>query len=407
MAKWTATESAQQVIDDAVQLFGALGVTRGQTVERLYREIRALRIYEGATDVQKLIVARELLRRLKREETMAYTAHVDTFARDNLPPREQWPEFIFELPELQYPERHELRDGAARSRGRARLGRPDRDPRAGRAALDLRRSPRAREPHRPRAGRGSRPRPRQPRAAARAEQPDARGVLVRGDEGRRHRGRARCRCCARRSSPTSITKARVSHALCDARLAAELDAARPACPTLTTVALFGIRPAGGTRRAGGGQARDLRQRRHGGRRHRAHRVHVGDDRQAEGHDAFPPRRDRGLRLLSALDAARLARRSLHRQPAARVHVRTGRAAALSAVDRRGDAARRAAGARGAAARDRPASRQRALHGADVVPRDGGGGEEPRPVVAARSACRRARRFRRRPASCGRTRPASR
>ena len=63
MAKWTATESAQQVIDAAVQLFGALGVTRGQTVERLYREIRALRIYEGATDVQKLIVARELLRR--------------------------------------------------------------------------------------------------------------------------------------------------------------------------------------------------------------------------------------------------------------------------------------------------------------------------------------------------------
>jgi acyl-CoA dehydrogenase len=63
MAKWTATESAQQVIDSAVQLFGGLGVTRGQVVERLYREIRALRIYEGATEVQKLIVARELLRR--------------------------------------------------------------------------------------------------------------------------------------------------------------------------------------------------------------------------------------------------------------------------------------------------------------------------------------------------------
>jgi len=61
MAKLTATESAQQVIDAAVQLFGGLGVTRGQVVERLYREIRALRIYEGATEVQKLIVARELL----------------------------------------------------------------------------------------------------------------------------------------------------------------------------------------------------------------------------------------------------------------------------------------------------------------------------------------------------------
>ena len=63
MAKWSATESAQDVIDQAVQMFGALGVTRGQIVERLYREIRALRFYEGATDVQKLVVARELLRR--------------------------------------------------------------------------------------------------------------------------------------------------------------------------------------------------------------------------------------------------------------------------------------------------------------------------------------------------------
>ncbi len=62
MAKIAATESAQQVIDAAVQLFGARGVARGEVVERLYREIRALRIYEGATEVQKLIVARELLR---------------------------------------------------------------------------------------------------------------------------------------------------------------------------------------------------------------------------------------------------------------------------------------------------------------------------------------------------------
>jgi len=62
MAKMQATESAQRVIDDAVQLHGGLGVTRGQCVERLYREIRALRIYEGATEVQKLVIGRELLR---------------------------------------------------------------------------------------------------------------------------------------------------------------------------------------------------------------------------------------------------------------------------------------------------------------------------------------------------------
>jgi acyl-CoA dehydrogenase len=62
MAKMTATESAQQVIDRALQMFGGRGVERGETVERLYREIRSLRIYEGATEVQKLIIGREVLR---------------------------------------------------------------------------------------------------------------------------------------------------------------------------------------------------------------------------------------------------------------------------------------------------------------------------------------------------------
>jgi acyl-CoA dehydrogenase len=62
MAKMTATETAQVVIDRAVQLFGGRGVRTGEITEKLYREIRALRIYEGATEVQKLIVARELLK---------------------------------------------------------------------------------------------------------------------------------------------------------------------------------------------------------------------------------------------------------------------------------------------------------------------------------------------------------
>jgi acyl-CoA dehydrogenase len=61
MAKLTATENAQQVIDAALQMFGGLGVVSGQPVETLYREIRALRIYEGASEVQQLIIARELL----------------------------------------------------------------------------------------------------------------------------------------------------------------------------------------------------------------------------------------------------------------------------------------------------------------------------------------------------------
>ena len=62
MAKMFATEAAQGVIDDAVQICGGLGVTRGHPVERLYREVRALRIYEGATEVQKLIISRDLLK---------------------------------------------------------------------------------------------------------------------------------------------------------------------------------------------------------------------------------------------------------------------------------------------------------------------------------------------------------
>ncbi len=62
MAKMHATEAAQAVIDRAVQIFGGLGVTKGVKVEELYREIRALRIYEGATEVQKIVIARELVR---------------------------------------------------------------------------------------------------------------------------------------------------------------------------------------------------------------------------------------------------------------------------------------------------------------------------------------------------------
>ena len=62
LAKMVATENAQQIIDRAVQVFGGEGVRSGNIVERLYREIRALRIYEGATEVQKLIIARETLK---------------------------------------------------------------------------------------------------------------------------------------------------------------------------------------------------------------------------------------------------------------------------------------------------------------------------------------------------------
>jgi acyl-CoA dehydrogenase len=69
MAKWHASEGAQQVIDAAVQMWGGMGVQSGTAVETLYREIRALRIYEGATEVQQLIVGRDLLKAYAAEST--------------------------------------------------------------------------------------------------------------------------------------------------------------------------------------------------------------------------------------------------------------------------------------------------------------------------------------------------
>lgn len=65
MAKLFATEAAQRVVDSAVQLFGGLGVVSGVPVERLYREVRALRIYEGTTDIQKLIIADQVLSQME------------------------------------------------------------------------------------------------------------------------------------------------------------------------------------------------------------------------------------------------------------------------------------------------------------------------------------------------------
>jgi acyl-CoA dehydrogenase len=65
MAKLYATEAAQRIIDQAVQIHGGRGVTVGAAVERLYREIRALRVYEGTSEIQHLVIARELIKRAR------------------------------------------------------------------------------------------------------------------------------------------------------------------------------------------------------------------------------------------------------------------------------------------------------------------------------------------------------
>ena len=111
MAKLYATESAQRVIDTAVQIHGGDGVRVGHPVEALYREIRALRIYEGASDVQKIVIARSLLSSVRRSLTWLETPSLARprmsipLARDNLPPFDQWPDILLDRPEFQYPER--------------------------------------------------------------------------------------------------------------------------------------------------------------------------------------------------------------------------------------------------------------------------------------------------------------
>jgi len=168
---------------------------------------------------------------------MTYTAHVDTFARDHLPPREQWPDLVFELPELNYPDRlncaEELLDGAV-TRGwgeRTAILAPgglswtyaELKARANRIARvlveDMRLVP------------GNRVLLRGPNspmmAACWFAVMKAGGIAV-----------ATMPLLRAKELTDIIGKARISHALCDARLAAELDVARAACPTLTAVMQF-------------------------------------------------------------------------------------------------------------------------------------------------------------------------
>lgn len=62
IAKLYATEAAQEVVDQALQIFGGLGVMKGMVVERLYRHVRAFRIFDGTSEIQKLIIAKDMLR---------------------------------------------------------------------------------------------------------------------------------------------------------------------------------------------------------------------------------------------------------------------------------------------------------------------------------------------------------
>ena len=184
---------------------------------------------------------------------MSYTAHVDTFARDNLPPPEAWPEFLFELPELQYPKRMNcataLLDRAIErgwgsrtaivAPGGSRWTYAELLERANRIARvlveDLGLVP------------GNRVLLRAPNSPMHAAcwfaVMKAGGIAV----GTMPLLRAK-------ELTDIVTKAQVSHALCDHRLAEELDAARPNCPMLKTVAMFGTDEPGGLDARAAGKA---------------------------------------------------------------------------------------------------------------------------------------------------------
>ena len=191
---------------------------------------------------------------------MTATAHVDTFARDHLPPRDAVARArSSSCRSCSYPARLNCGDRAARPRASSAAGAiasailaPDG------VALDATRELVAqRQPDRARARRGPRPRARQPRAAARPEQPDDGGVLVRRAQGRRHRGRRRCRCCARGSSPTSSTRRR-SRTRCATRGSPRSSTPRvPHARRCATSRMFGERRG---RRPRGAGARASRRR---------------------------------------------------------------------------------------------------------------------------------------------------
>ena len=307
---------------------------------------------------------------------MHVTSHVDRFAAERLPPREQWPELLFELPELQFPERlncaSELLDRARRRRaGRARL-----HPRARRPALDLRRPAAPRQPHRPRAGR--RPGRRCPATAcccARRTTPMLAAcwfavMKAGGDRGRDHAAAARAR-----SSGRSSTRRRSRHALCDARLRAELEPRRAGADLQRTCRCSST----ATRRTASKRC----MARQASRRSTTStpppttpacsRFTSGTTGAAEGDDALPPRRDGGLRMLAAARAARRRADDVFiGSPPLGLHLRARRAAAVPDERRRVDAccSRRRRPTELLPMRSQQHRRDRAVHRADLVPRDG-------------------------------------
>ena len=263
MAKLHATEAAQRMIDAAVQLHGALGVTWGHPVERLYREIRALRIYEGAS------------RGPAADHRPGAAAVTDTFAPDRLPPREAWPDLLL----LDGPSRVNAAVELLRHEGTAIAG--------GWSYAELReRAAAVASALRDRAGHA--------RAAALAQHRRGDRGVARDPAGRRDRrgddaaaAGGRDREGGGEGAPGGRRSRRATLAGEVARASARLRRAQPAPARASSRSRT-------CRRAAAFDAR-----RHGRRRRRDHRVHLRHDRDAEGLRALPSRPARELRHVRA------------------------------------------------------------------------------------------------------------
>ena len=245
-----------------------------------------------------LLQPEQCLNRGDRDDVLG--AHRHLRARPPAAARRSGPSFLFDRPELQFPEQLNCATELLDRWVERRAGRPP--VRAGPAGVRWTYADLQAQANRIARVlvRGSGPGARQPRAAARRQLPDARGLLVRGGQGRRHRGGQHAAAARQGADADRRTRPQITHALCDARLAEELALARPACPTLKQVLHFNSagreRARGARRRASRPRSTNVDDR---GRRHLPHRLHLGHHRPAQGHDALPPRRDGRLRLLAA------------------------------------------------------------------------------------------------------------
>ena len=219
---------------------------------------------------------------------MIRSGHVDTFARDNLPPRGPWPEFKFTLPELQYPRTAQLRDGVRRPLDPSGEGDRHRDHLAGRNP-DLRAACRAHQPHRQRADARSRHGAGQSCADARVQFADGDRGLSRGHQGGRRHGRHHA-AAARQGALLRASPRRRSRSRCATRGFPTRWRRRGRSRAISSASSIGAAARRHARSAdGAARLRDLHRLRHRERRRLPDRLHVRHHRRAEGHDAFPSR----------------------------------------------------------------------------------------------------------------------